>query len=383
MRTTKNHRGKKQRGRLNGWFHRRPKPALVLVIGHVLALGIALVLYALPHHVLPSVQQATGVVSSRESLQRPAATPETTEASVQSTAAPIAELTEASVQSTAAPIADPSAPSEVGIAPDPTEEPVGSFRNKFADKFTDGEVVRTKSLYQSANLNVTFQKKYFDDLASRVYLVDIYVADISCLRSALAEDKYGRGIKEWVTHVSKRTKAVATMNGDYYGSRDFGVVVRNGTLYRDKKNTRDVGVLYWDGRFETIAPKDFNAIDIMKNGAYQCWHFGPRLLDDEGHAMTKFNADSRMLKTHPRSAFGYFEPGHYCFVVVDGRHEESRGVDMVKLSELMERIGCTAAYNLDGGQTSLLARYDTLWNRPSGGGHSTSDFIVVVDDVLN
>ena len=161
------------------------------------------------------------------------------------------------------------------------------------------------------------------------------------------------------------------------------MVVRNGTLYREKKNIRDVAVLYWDGRFEIIPPEDFDAMTVMENGAYQCWHFGPRLLDDEGHAMTTFNADARMLKTHPRSAFGYFEPGHYCFVVVDGRHEESRGVDMVKLSALMEKLGCTAAYNLDGGQTSLLARYDALWNRPSGGGKSTSDFIMVVDDVVN
>ncbi len=349
-----------------GWLkrqlRRRPKPAWVLAVAHALALGLALTLYALPHHVLPSVRQSTGVVSSRASLQRPVATP-------QPSVAPAAPVDSAS-QAPAA-------------TPEPTPEPVGSFRNKFADKFTDGEVIRNSYSYKSANINVTFRKKYFDELLSRVYFVDIYVADITCLRSALAQDKYGRGIKEWVTKVSKRNKAIATMNGDYYGSRDFGVVVRNGTLYREAKNIRDVGVLYWDGRFETIAPEDFDARAIMEQGAYQCWHFGPRLLDDEGHAMTKFNADSRMLKTHPRSAFGYFEPGHYCFVVVDGRHEESRGVDMVKLSALMEGLGCTAAYNLDGGQTSLLARYNHLWNRPSAGGHSTSDFIIVVDDVMD
>ena len=48
---------------------------------------------------------------------------------------------------------------------------------------------------------------------------------------------------------------------------------------------------------------------------------------------------------------------------------------------VMEGLGCTAAYNLDGGQTSLLARQDTLVNRPSGGGRSASDFIIVVDKV--
>ena len=393
MPTAKGRRAQKTGGQLKRRSRRGPRPAWVLALAHLLAAGVALVLYALPHHVLPSVQQSTGVVSTRQSIRRPVqptampdiAYTEPSEAPAvdapQAAAAP-----ETAVEPDAGPIPGAASASDTEPAPDAEpayeEEPVGSFRRKFADKFTDGKVIRNHYSYQSANVNVTFQRKYFDELLSRVYLVDIYVADITCLRSVLAQDKYGRGIKEWVTKVAKRTKAIATMNGDYYGSRDFGVVVRNGTLYRDKKNIRDVGVLYWDGRFETIEPKDFDTMTVMENGAYQCWHFGPRLLDDEGHAMTKFNADSRMLKTHPRSAFGYYEPGHYCFVVVDGRHEESQGVDMVKLSRLMEGLGCTAAYNLDGGQTSLLARYDNLYNRPSGGGKSASDFIIVVDDVM-
>ena len=232
-------------------------------------------------------------------------------------------------------------------------------------------------------MNISFHKKYIHELHSRAYFVDIYVADISCLRTALANQTYGRGQKEWITKVATRERSIATMNGDYYGSRDYGVVVRNGVLYRDKKNTRDVAVLYWDGRFEIIPPERFDAMTVMQNGAYQCWHFGPRLLDDDGRAMTSFNADSNMKKIHPRSAFGYFEPGHYCFVVVDGRLEDSQGANLQNLSLFMEALGCRAAYNLDGGQTSLLAMGSKLVNRPSDGGRSASDFLIVVDEVLD
>ena len=49
--------------------------------------------------------------------------------------------------------------------------------------------------------------------------------------------------------------------------------------------------------------------------------------------------------------------------------------------KVMEGLGCVAAYNMDGGQTSLLAKGDKLVNRPSGGGRSASDFIIVVDEV--
>ena len=346
---------------LTAQLRRRPKPAWMVALAHLLALGVALVLYALPHHVLPSAQQATGIVSTRASIQRTEA-PRSTAGAVRA---------EGDDDEDAAP----------EVTSEPTPEPVGSFRNKYADKFTDGEVIKTDSTYQSANLNITFQKRYFDELMSRVYYADIYIADISCLKTALAEDTFGRGYKEWITKVARRTGSVVTMNGDYYGSRDFGVVARNGTLYRDAKNIRDVAVLYWDGSFETLAPEQFDAKRIMEAGAYQCWHFGPRLLDDAGHAMTEFNADSNMKKRHPRSAFGYYEPGHYCFVVVDGRLEESKGVKLDGLSKVMEGLGCVAAYNLDGGQTSLLAKGDKLVNRPSGGGRSASDFIIVVDEV--
>ncbi len=112
----------------------------------------------------------------------------------------------------------------------------------------------------------------------------------------------------------------------------------------------------------------------MDDGAYQCWRFEPRLLDDNGHAMTSFNADSDMKKRHPHSAFGYYEPGHYCFVV-EGRLTESWGVNLEGFSSVMEGLGCTAAYNLDGGQTSLLANGNKMLNRPSGGGRSSSDYI--------
>jgi exopolysaccharide biosynthesis protein len=341
----------------------------MVALAHLLALGVALLLYALPHHVLPSRQQSTGIVSTRASIRRTAAPQPSAEA---------VGYDDEGVEydDEGDPIIPDSEPT-----PEPTPEPVGSFRNKYADKFTDGEVIRTDNTYQSANLNITFQKRYFDELMSRVYYADIYIADISCLKTVLAEDTFGRGYKEWITKAARRMGSVVTMNGDYYGSRDFGVVVRNGTLYRDAKNIRDVAVLYWDGSFETLPPERFNAKKAMEAGAYQCWHFGPRLLDDAGRAMTEFNADSHMKKRHPRSAFGYYEPGHYCFVVVDGRLDESKGVKLDGLSKVMEGLGCTAAYNLDGGQTSLLAKGDKLVNRPSGGGRSASDFIIVVDEV--
>jgi len=59
---------------------------------------------------------------------------------------------------------------------------------------------------------------------------------------------------------------------------------------------------------------------------------------------------------NPRCGIGYFEPGHYCFVVVEGRGVNgSDGLDMVGFAELFRSLGCVGAYNLDGGGTAVMA----------------------------
>ena len=138
-------------------------------------------------------------------------------------------------------------------------------------------------------------------------------------------------------------------------------------------------MLYWDGTMETYGTKKFDAEAAIAAGAYQAWNFGPRLLDSEGKAKKKFNSD--VGPTNPRTALGYFEPGHYCFVVVDGRSDDSGGLTLQELAKLMHELGCARAYNMDGGNTSVMvAGGNEIVNRPSGGGRPTTDIIAIVDN---
>ena len=361
-----------------GQLRRRPKPLWLILTAHVLALGAALLLYALPHHVIPRTQAAVGVTSTREMAARPTAAP-TPEPAEDGTGEDSAQTTEDAAQTPedAAQDSAAEAAAEDGI---PTII-VGDFREKFADKFTDGEIIQTATSYQSPNLNITLSDGYFNSISSHVYVADIYVADISCLSTVFAKDTYGRGYTEWVGDVARRTHSIVALNGDYYGTRDAGVVIRNGGLFRNNKITRDVAVLYWDGRFECFNPFDFDAMREMENGAYQSWYFGPMLMDGAGNALTGMNCDASIAKKNPRSILGYYEPGHYCFIAVDARNKESRGADTHEMAALAQYLGCTQAYNLDGGQTSLLAWGDQLVNKPSDGGRSSSDYIVIADYV--
>lgn len=105
---------------------------------------------------------------------------------------------EATVEVTPEPTPEPTA------TPEPTPDPVGYFGTKYADKFTDGEVIREGGSYRSGNVNVTVTKTR--EKGADVYIADIYVKDISCLQAAFAKDKFGRGYGEWPWKIAERKK---------------------------------------------------------------------------------------------------------------------------------------------------------------------------------
>lgn len=212
------------------------------------------------------------------------------------------------------------------------------------------------------------------------FVTDIYVNSIDNLRAGLAKDKFGQGLRESVQSMSQRLNAIVAINGDYYGNRTVGPVVRNGILYRESP-FEDACVLYSDGVMETYAAEELDMEAAKRRGAYQIWSFGPRLLDGNGKAFAS-NDDfvSTVKGANPRSAIGYYEPGHYCTVLVEGRQAGySKGMSMVQLSRLFESLGCKAAYNFDGGQSSVMAFMGEVYNQPAGGGRSNSDMFYVAE----
>lgn len=206
------------------------------------------------------------------------------------------------------------------------------------------------------------------------HITDVYIRNMECLKTAFAEDKFGAAAP--TDEIAADVGAIFAVNGDYC-TNNLGPVVRNGTVYRDDIDTSDMLVLNNNGTMQTYSPEDFNLED-SKDEAQQIWTFGPMLLRD-GKPMTEFN--SGVEKRNPRTAIGYYEPGHYCFVAVDGRQEGySIGMTLAELSQLFYDLGCTAAFNLDGGTSSEMVYQDSFVNQPYNGGRSTSDIIYITDE---
>ena len=261
---------------------------------------------------------------------------------------------------------------ESGSAEETEDTPISE---KFVEKYTDTVVV-TENSYSSPDVSITISEKTMGDIT--YYLADIYVRDITCFQTALARNTYGSGFRDSIEDMAAMSQALLAVNGDYYGNTSEGVVIRNGVIYRANPTNCDVCVLYYDGTMRVMPGASFSVEEAIAQGAWQAWTFGPALLDTDGSVLTSFDSTGRIISANPRTAIGYYEPGHYCMIVVDGRGE-SAGITLPELSRLFYDLGCTAAYNLDGGNSAIMVWNDEIINNPSGGGRESSDALLIAE----
>lgn len=287
---------------------------------------------------------------------------------------------------TAKPVTPAPTPSPTGtplppdVTPTPviTPEPTGLLGAKYWEKFTDGDAIWEDNAYRSKNVCVEISEHSVTVKNKPVcyFVADVYIRDITSLRCAFPD---ADGTKR-VLDIAKENKAIVATSGDYFLHRSRGIVIRDGVLYREKLHSaQDICVLYRDGTMVTYPKGQFKLGDILARDPYQAWSFGPRLLEN-GLPTTVFN--TTVAEANPRCAIGYYEPGHYCLVVVDGRQRGySEGLEMEDLSMLMYELGCTEAYNLDGGSTSLMVFRDSLLSKPpyGGGGRYDCDVILIAE----
>lgn len=301
-------------------------------------------------------------------------------------------------------------PPMVTVSSDKTEKPgteklaqtnvkldTQDWHTKFADHFTD-TVVSTDTSYTSRDLSIQLScgnydshvldttnkgkhKKYGTNIS--YVLADIYVGDISCIQTAFANDTYGVGYSEKLTDMSDRIKSVLAVNGDSYNNnrhQDNGTIIRNGVVYRAQSTDMETCVLNWDGTMKIYQPEELNTRQLIQDGAYQSWIFGPGLLDENGKAKKSFLTWDYIRQLHPRTAIGYYEPGHYCLLVVDGRQKNSRGMFLDEMAVLFESLGCKAAYNLDGGHCSFMTMQDHVISHPYKPEHKIPDGIFITEN---
>lgn len=252
---------------------------------------------------------------------------------------------------------------------------------------------RSKDIFMTVREVCTRMEYGGTNMKVRYFVYDVYVRNLRNFFTELPAD-YSAQMADLTAQAEKRTgsKVLAAINGDYYGNRNLcKIAVRNGKLMRrhDDPFKNDILVMFYDGSMRPYTAADYDWEEIAGKRPYQIWQFGPSLLDGNGKAASKFDPDIYDLgvtkSTHPRAGIGYYEPGHYALVVADGRNPDMgvSGMYLEQFGIVFERLGCTYAYNLDGGDSAQayldgrLIRYDVTRKKTGQNQRNLCDIICI------
>ena len=235
------------------------------------------------------------------------------------------------------------------------------------DRGVPDEPERTDTSYYDGDIYVNIEEHEISDTA--VFVAEVALRDPAYFRAGLAEDTYGRNISEKTSMIAAPLHSIIAVNGDFYGARNSGYVLRNGTLYREASSGTDDLVVWGDGSFEIVNERDVTAKELAERGAWQVFSFGPSLVEN-GEVVVGENEEVRSsLSSNPRTAVGQLGYLHYLFVVSDGRTYKSPGLTLYELAGFMKERGAVIAYNLDGGGSSTMVYGVRVINNPTDDGY--------------
>lgn len=252
-----------------------------------------------------------------------------------------------------------------------SQNDVSEQTNDNGSDTTYTEPIITDTSYRDANIDITITEYRVND--TDVYVADVKVASPKYLFTAFAKDTYGRNVKEATSETASRVDAILAVNGDFYGSRTKGYVLRNGTLYRQVSSDNEDLVLYADGRLEVVNEQDVSAKQLLSDGAVQVWSFGPGLLENGEITVSAKTEVGRAMASNPRTAIAQVGENHYLFVVSDGRTGDNDGLTLYELAQFLQSLGAETAYNLDGGGSSTMVFLGNVINNPTTSGRNTSE----------
>lgn len=238
---------------------------------------------------------------------------------------------------------------------------------------TSTATVKTATAYEDDTKAISIET--YERNSTQIHVATVTMKGDASIKTALADETYGRNVKAKTSTTAQSVNAVLAVNGDYYGARDAGYVIRNGQLLRSDSqdaNQEDL-VIYQDGSFEIIREGDITAQDLLNKGAVQVLSFGPALIENSQVAVDSSDEVGKAMASNPRTAIGIIDDKHYVLVVSDGRTDESKGLSLKELADFMKELKVTTAYNLDGGGSSTMYFNGQIINKPTTNGHNIEE----------
>lgn len=238
---------------------------------------------------------------------------------------------------------------------------------------SDKEAVITDTSYvtDDISINISTLREY----NTNIYIADVVLNSADSLSAGLAGGVLGRNITDTTSDIASECNAILAINGDFYGFRDSGPVIRNGYLYRTtaRNSSSEALAIYDNGNMEILDESDIDATTLLSDGVTQLFSFGPGLIENGQISVSAGQEVDQSMKSNPRTAIGMISPLHYIFVVSDGRTSASTGLSLIQLAQVMQEQGCITAYNLDGGGSSTMWFMGNIINQPTTNGKSIAE----------
>lgn len=214
---------------------------------------------------------------------------------------------------------------------------------------------------------------------SDCHIVRVKLSHASQLRTAISKEAVGTSTGT-TSSIARAKNALVAISGEYYTQRESAVFVVKQSKIIKSTPAKTLHQLIIDnsGDFHitTNRTDSENMVAQLHGSIYQAFSFGPALVLDGAatdYSDYPFDADSE----NPRMAIGQVGALEYIVCAVDGRTDQSRGVTDPQLADIMAKLGCKSAYNLDGGGSTTLIWRGRVINRVnySGAERDVSDCV--------
>ena len=230
--------------------------------------------------------------------------------------------------------------------------------------------------YEDETISVKMEMREMDD-GTKMHIAWIKIADASQLRTNVAHpDNLSSAHPRLVTKMTGEANAVIAIDGDNYNQetqkKTFEYRMTRKISSKSNK-TKDILIIDDQGDFHLFINsegiKEYPE-QMKKEGRkiVNAFTFGPALVKDGEIVNIQRDYGYNPGGREPRAAIGQMGPLSYVMVVIEVKSRDGKsGFSHHKLAEFMHELGCTQAFNLDGGNSAIMVFGDQVIKGQPGG----------------
>jgi len=175
------------------------------------------------------------------------------------------------------------------------------------------------------------------------------------------------------SEMSREAKALASVNAGFFDMKNGGstaYIKVDGSIpdtdtLKWRRHPRYSGALIITTRGKIVIEERGDHQSYTVNRKYDDVLITGDLLMNNGTEL-KLEDNKFVTTRHPRTCLGMISKHKMILVTVDGRSDQSHGMSLNELTDLMISLGCREAINLDGGGSTTMWLADQgVVNRPS------------------